>query len=1124
MSESDKIKTPILRTTQVSEHGLRSNPSVDARTIREAVDLEDDVYALQYLREEMTGLFDLVSENFTYPDLINSELFTTENCPVPKEKMQELIDGQKDLEDMIGNSIESINKDGGLLNTPAVQTEIRKYVDIGLPEETVTSFFNDPDTYRYGDIYEKDLEAAGEEKAKQSSPKRQPIGKGAVIRTSDHNLIAPTPLTGKHSLDLKNAIRALTFARLEKQIADRELDEAAAQKTHTRFKILAHSQDAPSQILMEDFLNLKEEGDEATQDTLSGLLLESLGHNLRKHFEEKQQKSKEKISDKQIENMAAQRTDAMICYFEILMERIRQLREMEKSLLEGGGREKVQIYRKTFHKQLRETIKNLKKISSTVVGAKETKNVTSVQKADTLEIQHKLQPGTVTRINERLARVYEKKYGKARQYKPDVRSIYDEHGNLVNKDFLTAYINYSKELHKLHQLMNRGKIVETDYVKSIIEKALPNLTKNPPIIVYFHGDTGTGKTALATHISRTVFHTEPIIVSGSKFLEPDRFTEEFKIERRDPVAFFNDMLRNFGTKAKLKNDDDMTEIFSTIVGEKQDIVAKITENRRQKTGQAELTAEEKKEIEQMVNDAFANPVQGRYILGAMYLAMQEGRPLIIDEANAISPEVLIAFNDLMTKKVGDKIYVRTAEKMIEVKQGFCVIWTGNTGHRYKGGRYNDLDPATFNRIAPIKVQYLPQSTTELSSLAEKTKRLELNRISESLVDETDQDQTVPEIGKLADIKKQAKNDQIFQVLFSKVLNRRLGAWVLTKKDDPDSFVKDLYRLSVAARILMNIFEGNIESSTSFQSPDLVRLVGDDSAVAIRRKLLKTNLTMRTLLDKIVSSYLEDGGAMDLEYYIFRFVSELDMFPEEMAIVYQMFRNAGFFDPARGWINLADCPDLETLVKKTNTFDPTKSVDKYERVEINGDYVSMLRSDGGDSGYVMRYYSPLESTQLMFGFLPPRRLEDYQKIAATKSREEEAGRPEIEKAQKLMDALDEISVITSGMIYKLFKYKHKLDEISEDEASEVIEKEIEPAIIEFENQQKGFRLTDETYLNSLDYEALVQAISGYCDFILQKLAELNIISQEEADKISAAPGVDKISMTSQLVRDINTKLK
>ncbi|QQR64506.1 AAA family ATPase [Candidatus Kaiserbacteria bacterium] len=109
--------------------------------------------------------------------------------------------------------------------------------------------------------------------------------------------------------------------------------------------------------------------------------------------------------------------------------------------------------------------------------------------------------------------------------------------------------------------------------------------------------------------------------------------------------------------------------------------------------------------------------QANFVLGPLYRAMDQGIPLIIEEVNAIPPEILKSLNDIIINaKRGEEVPVigdPKGTKMI-ARPGFGVIMTGNLNRnpkaidRYKG--LFELSADFVNRIRPIDYDYLPQAT------------------------------------------------------------------------------------------------------------------------------------------------------------------------------------------------------------------------------------------------------------------------------------------------------------------------------------------------------------------------------------------------------------------------------
>ncbi len=783
----------------------------------------------------------------------------------------------------------------------------------------------------------------------------------------------------------------------------------------------------PHSVLFEDFVKLWK-GDLKQKERFFKLIAQSIRDTEKEKVIEttapEHRKDKEKIN-KRI-NLRVFGKTAKIAYglqykFNPLMEELASFSDEEIK--------KITNYTQTQIEPVKGALREIKEIREGIQAVKSAKSVEAARKPEEIAKIYKTNAEDVKEFNSLLEGVFEDVLGE--NFKLGVEETYERVGNIVNRDFMSAYVNYRREMKNMQRLLQEGKIVETGYIKDIIEKAMPALTKNPPIIVYFHGDFGTGKTALAVHISRTRFGKEPIIVSGSKYLDPDRFTEEFRIQKLGSVDFLNQITKEMGKKEEIEENSPLEEIVGALAGKKADLREKIIENKllenyTHSLGEEKFNKEdfenyvkehkdkisegELEDIDKQLDILFSNNVQGRYILGAMYQCMKEGRPLIIDEANAISPDVLIAFNDLLTKKIGEIIKVRSEEKEIRVKEGYCIIWTGNTGERYKKARFNDMDPASYSRIMPIQMRYLPQSR-EVNNMQQLMERLELGELSEkTFLDEKGMMQFVKES------KEKAGSDQIFQVLLLKLLNKRLGAELLVKNDDRYSVFKNLYRLSVGARIIMDMFEGRAENLPRFSN--LERIIGSSEPTVLMKKLKISNLTMRDLIDNIVGGYLDEGQSMDIEYYTFKFVDKYNKNPEEQAILYAVLQKVGMFPPSEGWPDYQQIQanDQKEALKKFQdmiSFNPVNTVEKYKKIERNGDYISLLNTNGE---YEYDYISSLETLQLLFGYLPPRKKEDYERIL--KRQKEDSNEKEVDvRKREMLNSIRENREALSAALFE-----------------------------------------------------------------------------------------------------------
>ncbi len=837
-------------------------------------------------------------------------------------------------------------------------------------------------------------------------------------------------------------------------------------------------------VLFEDFQKLLQENPRLLSKTLGKAIKESeerkvgernaIGNN-----QQDQQKAQQEIKAKTLGKLV--RSSWMLKHFAPLQAEIAEMSEDDLARISTYGR--AHLGEKSDPGKVRTALLNIKEMKAGIGSAKSSKNVDVVRREEELAKIHGVSVEEAKELNAGIEEDFLELFGE--RISLGVETKYDKLGNIVDHDFMTAYVNYNLEMKNLYRLLNEGKIVETGYVKEIIERALPALTKNPPSVVYFHGDQGTGKTALATHIAKTRFGKEPIIVAGSKYMDPDKFTEEFKIQKLVMADFLN-MLREQQGLPLISNDMVLDEVISEVVSSKEAIREKIIEKRLRedyehvcqrigreaaeedfakhgKAGAETIPPAVMEDIEKEIDEAFSNSVQGRYVLMDMFQAMMEGRPLIIDEANAISPDVLIAFNDLMTKKIGDVVKTKADIKEFKIKDGYCVMWTGNTGERFKQARFQDMDPAAFSRIVPIKFEYLPQSR-EVNNMDQLLKRLELNKLSEETF-ATEAEASAY----MKDSKRQAATDQIFQVMLVKLLNKRLGTELLVKEDDRYSVFKDIYRLGVGSRIIMDLFEGKVANLSGFEN--LANIVGSSDVTVLAKKLKKSNLTMRELMDNIIGGYLDEGCSMDIEFYLFKFVKKYDAYPEEQAILYSILQKAGFFGTDEKWPGYQDCRNLKEFENRMN-FDPITAVDKYKKIQKNGEYVSLLNTGGN---YKLEYFSSMETLQLLFGYLPPRKKADYEAIS--KKQKELMGAGEMDaKKRELLESIKEIG--TAILDINLYPTAQDARELTE--------------------KLKQFKLNDPEVINMSD-EEFFERVDGYHNVMLEFLHKIDKISDEELAK-------------------------
>lgn len=694
------------------------------------------------------------------------------------------------------------------------------------------------------------------------------------------------------------------------------------------------------------------------------------------------------------------------------------------------------------------------------------------------------------------------------------------HQEMLDQDTIYAYVAYMKELKSLRRMMTEGEIVVTKALASKIDQAMRVLDRKvgePVKIVYFHGDFGTGKTALAKHIAKEKFHKDPIVVSGSKYLDPERFTEEYRLQRLSNLEHLNYLRMGLGLEAVAEDSDNIDVIWETITSKDEIRKAIINRYLREnydallkqegrsfdaeefkqycQKNEAIIKKEVSEDIESDIDVLFENKIQGRYVMGAMYEAMMKGTPLIIDEANAISPDVLIAFNDLLTKKIGETVVTRTDLGEFKIQPGYCIMFTGNSGDRFKQARYNDIDPAFYSRILPIKIEYLPNTKagkdTGLDNLLE---RFNLSDLSNKTF--ANQQQMLEFV---KEKREDASTDQIFQVLLVKLLNNRLGVFLPAQEGDKYKTIKDLYRLSASARILMDLFEGKTQNLPPL--PNLDRVLGVSSSVNLAQELKKTNLSMRELIDNILGEFLKDNKELDLEYYIFNFIKSRDLTPKEQGIILAIFDVCGFFNTSEGWGDwLLEAKSANDLNSALNSFDISK-VKKYKTIKSQtGDFITMLSKD---SGYSLQYINSLEVLQSMFGYLPPVKKEtlgDFQKYSEQRKRRESGITQENEELLEIKKAVKMILENLSLLPMSIF------NEMSVADVSAIQKDIIKPNV----------EVLQQFSVDNYDYAKMIESAQNINNFILDMLKKLRMISEEEAENIAGQDIGDAAEAINQIL--------
>ena len=302
----------------------------------------------------------------------------------------------------------------------------------------------------------------------------------------------------------------------------------------------------------------------------------------------------------------------------------------------------------------------------------------------------------------------------------------DEISSLLREELVDPLVYF----HAIQTIFRKYNYVLTFEDIGRLKKILTEL--NQGRIVFLSGDTGSGKTELALLVaqlyldSKGIKNRKAILIWWSRETDLSDFTLEKVISSENMMSkSSDDLIRGERNATTLKE-----KVLDTIIDKsaiKNEIMSEIT--------QGEKTDEEKEQLKQEIEqlDLDKYHIFTKYHAKGLIKAMHDGVPLIIDEMNAIRPEVLIGLNHYFTRKVGEKITLPNGLGSFEIKEGFCILATGNdkeanTKKEMYEGRYK-IDESLINRMSVIEKWYMHQideqfSNSNLSEFDEQRDQLE----------------------------------------------------------------------------------------------------------------------------------------------------------------------------------------------------------------------------------------------------------------------------------------------------------------------------------------------------------------------------------------------------------------
>lgn len=533
-----------------------------------------------------------------------------------------------------------------------------------------------------------------------------------------------------------------------------------------------------------------------------------------------------------------------------------------------------------------------------------------------------------------------------------------EYLDYIRTDRLAFLIVQAKRLKQMKETFDKnGRIVETPYVQQMMARIEDVIDGNRP--VFIHGELGSGKTALAKHLcvsrisseyldrweqgneelglkahprpvrgslSRLEYEkqmqewenlrqnaAEPILISGHKEIDVETFIGGFKIERmkkmtpQEQVEFIKEEKRKYQEKYEAE------------------ILAGGDPNQLNKDLQL---------LERSLMQSFDSAVETTAYLGKFYRAMYEGRPIIIDEVNAIPHHVLIMLNELLTLKPGDTVLPAVDNlPSFKVAKGFSVILTGNwrpgSNKLYVGRQ--QMDAAFLSRLAIIPYDFLPNATDASAFV---------------------QESTTPE-------EEEERREQLAGNELTQMLAVRLMVNSGSGFEAPENAFQIINRLAIVARGIENVLSKDDVDRSFFPSTTNVTTSPKD--------ILSENVLSLRHLIPIIEEWRENAYTRDLDEYLFlHYVERSQQRREEFVYLYEILqRVGGFFSPAKGWPSAASTD----LVKLLDEFNVSKKM--YGAMK-SGDRRPSALSVIDTEVAPLKYFSMVDVVEQLFGKLPERK--------------------------------------------------------------------------------------------------------------------------------------------------------
>ena len=462
-----------------------------------------------------------------------------------------------------------------------------------------------------------------------------------------------------------------------------------------------------------------------------------------------------------------------------------------------------------------------------------------------------------------------------------IRSIAEQREDLAKKTPESHTLVHGLELREHSRQVKNGEMVTTPYVEEHLRRVERNIREGRP--TFIHGHLGSGKTELAINASRRaaidrVAYEEALkdydaFADSHLDASAEECTAELGRAYRRHLMTFEKALRDGDPAAHerfapliISGSKDLTsqDLYAdktlkltkfngkALLEHKEDLDAEIRKwqsehpEEAKDSEKARAAANEILELFKLKNQAFGTEVE--IVKQAIYRGVEEGRPVIIDEVNAIPSAILISLNDVLQRRPGDNCYVPGVGP-VRIKPGFAITMTGNlSSNKINYTGTDDLNPAFLSRLDIIEHDYLPMSETGNVNNQVNPERNELFHVIISYLADTQGNLRLPEM---------------------------------------DKSLEEIFSLCQLAHETQSIFGGKRQSSITM-----------DSGEEIDADLEKSVLSMRNVLN--VLKEWRKGLDMDLDKALFDgFIAGVTN-ADDQNLILALARKYGFFSENDGY--------------------------------------------------------------------------------------------------------------------------------------------------------------------------------------------------------------------------------